>query len=58
MSTEQDTRITVRFPPELAIQIRELADEEKRSINSEIVFAMQQYVANKRKESGKDTDRS
>lgn len=54
MSNEQETRITVRFPSALASQIRELAEDEKRSINSEIIFAVQQYVTRKRKERGKD----
>lgn len=54
MSNEQETRITVRFPSALATQIRALAEDEKRSINSEIVFAVQQYVTHKQKEKGKD----
>jgi hypothetical protein len=39
------TNINVRFPPELAAQVKQAAHEEGRSINSEILWAVREYVA-------------
>lgn len=41
--------INVRFPPELAAQIKQAAQEEGRSINSEILWALRDYLARRRR---------
>jgi metal-responsive CopG/Arc/MetJ family transcriptional regulator len=41
---EQETRITVRFPASLVEQVRLLAQENGRSLNSELVQAVKYYV--------------
>ena len=46
MSEQEKTIIiNVRFPPELAVQIKQVAKEEGRSINSEILWAVRDYLA-------------
>jgi hypothetical protein len=50
MDTEKETRITIRFPSDLVDDIKKLAKTETRSINSEVVYALREYVRQKRKE--------
>jgi hypothetical protein len=50
MSSERDeTRITIRFPRPVANAIKQLAAQNDRSITSEVVRAMQEYVARQRR---------
>ncbi len=50
MSTERDeTRITIRFPRQVANAIKQLATENDRSINSEVVRAVREYIARQRR---------
>jgi predicted transcriptional regulator len=50
MKNEQDeTRITIRFPRPVAQAIKQLATENDRSINSEVVRAVREYVARQRR---------
>jgi predicted transcriptional regulator len=50
MRRENETSITIRFPSDLIEEIKQLAKIEARSINSEVVYAVQDYAARKRKE--------
>ena len=36
--------LNVRLPPELAAQVKQAAHEEGRSINSEILWALRDYL--------------
>ena len=50
MNTERDeTRITLRFPPQVADAVKRLATENDRSINSEGVRAVREYLARQRR---------
>lgn len=50
MSTERDeTRITIRFPRQVADAIKRLATENDRSINSEVVRAVREYIVRQRR---------
>ncbi len=50
MSTERDeTRITLRFPRQVAQAIKQLATENDRSINSEVVRAVREYSTRQRR---------
>lgn len=50
MSKERDeTRITIRFPLQVAEAIKQLAVNNDRSINSEVVRAVREYVARQRR---------
>ena len=50
MSTARDeTRITIRFPRQMADAIKQLAAENDRSINSEVVRAVREYIARQRR---------
>ncbi|HEX8731925.1 MAG TPA: Arc family DNA-binding protein [Ktedonobacterales bacterium] len=45
MNTERDeTRITIRFPRQVADAIKRLATDNDRSINSEVVRAVREYI--------------
>ena len=44
MKKEQETRITIRFPSELVEEVKAIANREHRSINSEVVHAVEEYV--------------
>lgn len=44
-TSEQDIRITVRFPAEVAAALRASAREHQRSLNGEIVWAAKEYLA-------------
>lgn len=45
---KQEKRFSVRFPLEVLEEIRQLSKEENRSLNGEIVQAVQDYIAKKR----------
>jgi Arc/MetJ-type ribon-helix-helix transcriptional regulator len=50
MSTKRDEmRITIRFPRHVADAIKQLATENDRSINSEVVRAAREYIARQRR---------
>ena len=50
MSTERDEiRITIRFPRQVAEAVKQLAAENDRSINSEVVRAVREYIARQRR---------
>jgi hypothetical protein len=50
MSTQRDeTRITIRFPRQVADAIKHMAAEHDRSINSEVVRAVREYLARQRR---------
>ncbi|HEX9414352.1 MAG TPA: YlcI/YnfO family protein [Ktedonobacterales bacterium] len=50
MSTARDEmRITIRFPRQVAEAIKQLAAENDRSINSEVVRAVREYIARQRR---------
>jgi predicted transcriptional regulator len=51
MSIERDeTRITIRFPRQVADAVKRLATENDRSINSEVVRAVREYIARQRRQ--------
>lgn len=50
MNKEHETRITIRFPSSLADEIKHMAQQEARSINSEVVHAVREYLNQKRRE--------
>jgi hypothetical protein len=52
---EQGKRFSVRFPPELLEAFKRYAQEDNRSINSQIIRVLQEY-ARKRERSKKDAD--
>ena len=52
---EQGKRFSVRFPPELLEAFKRYAQEDNRSINSQIIRVLQEY-ARKRERSKKDVD--
>jgi hypothetical protein len=52
MKSEQEIRITVRFPAALIEALRPLAKQEDRSLNGEIVQAVREYVKRKQQRSG------
>ena len=41
---EQETRITIRIPAEIAEMLRQLAKQHDRSLNGEIVRALREYA--------------
>lgn len=41
---EQETRITIRIPTEIAEMLRRLAKRHDRSLNGEIVRALREYT--------------
>ena len=50
MSTARDeTRLTIRFLRQVADAIKQLAAENDRSINSEVVRAVREYIARQRR---------
>jgi hypothetical protein len=42
--------VSVRFPVDLLDEVRELAQEENRSINGEVVEAVKRYVRSRRRQ--------
>ncbi len=51
MKNDHETRMTIRFPSELAEEVKAIAHQEHRSINSEVVHAVQAYVRQYRERS-------
>ena len=46
MDTQRkETRITIRFPAEVIVVLRQLAQHHDRSLNGEIVWALREYIA-------------
>jgi predicted transcriptional regulator len=45
---KQETRITIRFPSQVANDLRIIAEQEERSINWEVVEAVRQYLERKK----------
>jgi hypothetical protein len=41
--------INLRLPPELAAQVKQASQEEGRSINSEILWALRDYLARRQR---------
>jgi metal-responsive CopG/Arc/MetJ family transcriptional regulator len=54
MNKEHETRITIRFPSDLAEELKKLAKIEDRSINSEVVHAVRERIARKKGEQKHD----
>jgi len=57
MRKEQERRITIRFPSDLAEELKKLAKMEDRSINSEVVHAVREHILRKKRvelEKGED----
>jgi len=50
---EQEKRFSVRFPLDVLESIKQLAKEDERSINSEVIWILREYVSS-RKERQKD----
>lgn len=46
--------ITIRFKPELVEELRQLADQEHRSINGTVVEAVERYIRDRRARRPKD----
>lgn len=55
MSKEHEIRITIRFPSDLAEELKKLAKIEDRSINSEVVHAVREHIARKKGEQQRET---
>ena len=55
MNKEHETRITIRFPSDLAEELKKLAKIEDRSINSEVVHAVREHIARKKGEQQRET---
>jgi hypothetical protein len=53
MDKAKETRITIRFPSDLVEELRTLAEQEERSINGEVVHAVREYVASKKRKKAK-----
>lgn len=49
MDKQKETRITIRFPSDLIEELKRLAKQEERSLNSEVVYAVREYIARKQK---------
>lgn len=57
MSEEKtEQKLTVRFLPSMLDELRSLAKEDKRSLNSEILWAIQFYLDWRRKQKTKKKD--
>ena len=54
MDKQDEIRITVRFPRKDIEQLRVLAKEDTRSLNAEIVHAVQQFLLQKKRKGQKD----
>jgi hypothetical protein len=49
-------RWTITVSPALIDEFRHLASEHKRSLNSELVWALEQYAKQERRKRKRDTD--
>jgi hypothetical protein len=47
MSMKQEKSVSIRFPPDILEQLREVANQENRSLNAEVVWIVRQYLAMK-----------
>ncbi|HBE24322.1 MAG TPA: antitoxin [Ktedonobacter sp.] len=45
---DEEKRFSVRFPLDVLTAIKQLAKEDKRSINSEIVWIIREYLAQRK----------
>jgi predicted HicB family RNase H-like nuclease len=55
METKQpEQKLTVRFLPDMLTQLRALAQAHQRSLNSEILWGLQQYIKQCKKEGKQD----
>lgn len=45
----EDVKITLRVPPEVAEAMKRLAREHARSLNGELLWALQEYMARQQK---------
>jgi metal-responsive CopG/Arc/MetJ family transcriptional regulator len=54
MDKEREMRITIRFPLDLAEELKKLAKVEDRSINSEVVHAVREHIGRKKGEQKHD----
>lgn len=45
----EDIKITLRVPPEVAETMKRLAREHARSLNGELLWAVQDYIARQQK---------
>jgi predicted transcriptional regulator len=46
---QQEVKITLRVPPEVAETVKRLTREHDRSLNGELVWAIREYIARHRK---------
>jgi predicted transcriptional regulator len=46
---QEEVKITLRVPPEVAETMKRLAREHDRSLNGELVRALREYIARQRK---------
>ena len=46
---QEEKRFSVRFPLDVLEAIKEIAKEEKRSINSEIVWIIREYLSQRKR---------
>jgi hypothetical protein len=49
MDKKKEQRFSVRFPLDVLEDVKQFAQEDKRSINSEIVWIFQEYIKIRRK---------
>jgi hypothetical protein len=47
---EQEKRFSVRFPPDVLETVKQLAKEDGRSINSEIIWLLKERIDQRRKQ--------
>lgn len=45
---DEEKRFSVRFPLDVLTAIKQLAKEDKRSINSEIIWIIREYLAQRK----------
>jgi len=50
MKEKKEVKITVRFPADVIEDLRPIAKQEDRSLNGEIVQAVREYIAKRKKE--------
>lgn len=47
---EHERSVSIRFPPDLLEALKRIAEEDARSLNSEVVWALRQFVEQRREE--------
>jgi hypothetical protein len=55
MGTDDGVRISIRFPSDVLLGMRQLAPLHERSFNGEVVWALRRYVRAERKRLGLPT---